>query len=480
MSNTEKINWDKENIIKVRDDDFPVKLEWEETDSSHFKADEEAPAWYQNKKDKDNQTFITINDLRSRVEPWLTALFQSEHLSLLVGSGLTTSISLISGAGLATNMSFKGFETYKDVFEAQIKEYAEAAGRSEPNVEDRIRLANELLRGLEILKDKNVENLRAELNDLIKRFANSILSSEKNILKASNAEEAFNYLISFLMSFASRSGTRDRLNIFTTNYDRIIEEGADLAGLHLLDRFVGRLNPVFRSSRLDVDMHYNPPGIRGEPRYLEGVARYTKLHGSVDWIQVQSENKNQNMIRRMGLPLGAEEIDAYLKAPGFYDADALKLMIYPNAAKDRETAMYPYVDLFRDMAAAICRPNNTLVTFGYSFGDEHINRIVEDMLTIPSSHLVVIAYEDPQERILQTYEKLGRKGQISLLIGHEFGDLKKLVDNYLPKSAIDKTTYKLGEIMKNRHFISDSVVAEKIDVENVPDAEEALNSEGKK
>ena len=85
------------------------------------------------------------------------------------------------------------------------------------------------------------------------------------------------------MSFASRSGTRDRLNIFTTNYDRLIEAGAELAGLHLLDRFVGQLMPIFRSSRLDLDMHYNPPGIRGEPRYLEGVARLTKLHGTIDW-----------------------------------------------------------------------------------------------------------------------------------------------------------------------------------------------------
>lgn len=472
------IHWEKDNFIKVRDDDFPIKLEWEETDPSHFKANEDAPAWYKNKQDDDSQTFITINDLRSRVEPWLTALFQSEHLSLLVGSGLTTSVSLISGAGSATNMDFKGFETLKDIIDAQIKEYAKAAGRNKPNIEDYIRLANELLRGLEILGDGNKEALHTELDVLIKEFANSILSSENKILKASKAEEAFNYLISFLMSFASRSGTRDRLNIFTTNYDRIIEEGADLAGLHLLDRFVGRLNPVFRSSRLDVDMHYNPPGIRGEPRYLEGVARYTKLHGSVDWIQVQSGNRNQNMIRRAGVPLGAEDVTAYLKAPGFYGADALKLMIYPNAAKDRETAMYPYVDLFRDMAAAICRPNNTLVTFGYSFGDEHINRIIEDMLTIPSTHLVVIAYDDPQKRIFGTYEKLGRKGQISLLIGHEFGDLKKLVDNYLPKSAIDKTTYKLGEIMKNRHFTSDPATTEKKDAEIIPDADAPLNSEG--
>lgn len=465
MSEESSVDWSKENFIKVRDDDFPVKLEWVSANPAHFKAGDSAPAWYKNKKNEAEENCITVNDLRSRIEPWLTALFQSEHLSLLVGSGLTTSVSLIAGAGSATNMDFEGFETYKDALSSQVKESAAAVGRAKPNIEDHIRLANELLRGLKILGDEQEEKLQRELNELIKNFAKSILSSEQKILKAEKSEEAFNYLISFLMSFASRSGTRDRLNIFTTNYDRIIEEGADLAGLHLLDRFVGRLNPVFRSSRLDVDMHYNPPGIRGEPRYLEGVARYTKLHGSVDWIQIQSESNGQNMIRRAGLPLGAEDVDAYLKAPGFYGADALKLMIYPNAAKDRETALYPYVDLFRDMASAVCRPNNTLVTFGYSFGDEHINRIIEDMLTIPSTHLVVIAFDDPQGRILQTYEKLGRKGQISLLVGHEFGDLKKLVDSYLPKSAIDRTTYKLGEIIKNRHFAGDPVIEEKKDVE---------------
>jgi hypothetical protein len=27
-------------------------------------------------------------------------------------------------------------------------------------------------------------------------------------------------------------------------------------------------------------------------------------------------------------------------------------------------------------------PNSTLITYGYSFGDEHINRVIRDMLTI--------------------------------------------------------------------------------------------------
>ena len=65
------------------------------------------------------------------------------------------------------------------------------------------------------------------------------------------------------MSFASRAASRERLHAFTTNYDRLIEHGCDLAGLRVVDRFVGALTPVFRSSRLELDLHYNPPGIRG-------------------------------------------------------------------------------------------------------------------------------------------------------------------------------------------------------------------------
>ena len=212
----------------------------------------------------------------------------------------------------------------------------------------------------------------------------------------------------------------------------------------MIDRFVGTLAPVFRASRLNIDLHYNPPGIRGEPRYLEGVARFTKLHGSVDWIDYDG------VIRRMGLPFGAQDTKPFLDASGVENADALRLMVYPNAAKDRETASYPYVELFRDFAAAICKPNSTLVCYGYSFGDEHVNRVIEDMLTIPSAHLVVIAYDDPLGRIVSTYEKLGRPAQVTLMIGDHLGDLQSLVDHYLPKPAIDRTTIRMAELLRAR------------------------------
>ena len=347
------------------------------------------------------------------------------------------------------------------------KRTSEAANRKAGNFEDQIRAANNLLAGLRILAaeasadapvKQQVNSLQTELDGALQAFIGLALQGENDLARQSTRrrEEAFNYLVSFLMTFSSRTGTRERLHLFTTNYDRYIEAGSDVAGLRLIDRFVGVVAPVFRASRLDIDLHYNPPGIRGEPRYLEGVARFTKLHGSIDWID------SGNAIRRVGVPFGAESAEPYLAAAGIGEAQAPRLMVYPNAAKDRETASHPYVELFRDFASSICRPNHTLFCYGYSFGDEHINRVIEDMLTIPSSHLVIISYNDPLGRIMNTYQRLGRHAQVSLLVGDHFGNLRQLVDHYLPKPAIDRTTSRMAELLKARWS------ARALDVDDTP------------
>lgn len=437
----------QQNIVKVRDDKTPIHFCLKD-DKTKFELTE--------KKDLDwcSNSEFTKNELRTHIEPWLTSLFQSEHLSLLVGSGLT---SAIQGAacgstdnGMSSNSSFSVFS---DEIEKSAKKGALKSGRREHNIEDQIRVANEIIKGLTALQcsssfpdiDTKLKTLCSDLENILKAFTDHIFEIESSIVDADpeKREIAFNKLVLFLMSFASRTGTRDRLNIFTTNYDRIIEAGADIAGLRLIDRFVGAISPIFRSSRMDVDMHYNPPGIRGEPRYLEGVARFTKLHGSLDWINVGDD------IRRIGLPFGAKTLQPFLEIAG-YDTNYSSLMIYPNSAKDRETAEYPYVELFRDFAAALCRPNSTLVTYGYSFGDDHINRIIRDMLTIPSTHLVIIDYCDSTGRIMEKYERWGRQSQISLIIGKDIAQIDELVNYYLPKPSIDHASIRMAELLKQR------------------------------
>lgn len=429
------------NALKVRDDHRLVRFNIKDGTFDRFVIEDgsAAPEWA-------GASEFGIKELRQRVEPWLTSLFQSEHLTLLAGSGLTHAVHALATGQPAAGMGGQiTTGRFKHKVENAALASAHAAGRSAANIEDRIRVANELHRGLEIFgASRHADALRHDLENALRDFSRSILQSETNIVgaDADKRDSAFQVLVSFLMSFASRTGTRDRLHIFTTNYDRLLEAGADLAGLHLMDRFVGSLTPIFRASRLDLDMHYNPPGIRGEPRYLEGVARFTKLHGSVDWVQVGPD------IRRFGVPFGAGGVEPYLAAPGLTGADASRLMIFPNAAKDRETAEYPYVELFRDFAAAACRPNSTLVTYGYSFGDEHVNRVVRDMLTIPSTHLVVISRSDTLGRIEPLSSE--RRSQVSLLLGPQLADLRLLTEHFLPKAAIDKATFRMSELLRQR------------------------------
>ena len=176
-----------------------------------------------------------------------------------------------------------------------------------------------------------------------------------------------------------------------------------------------------------------------------------QYHIIKDWIY------QNGIVRRISVPFGAECIESYFPSLNGEKPSTRSLMIYPNASKDRETCEYPYVELFRDLAAAICRPNSTVVLYDYGFGDEHVNRAIRDMLTIPSSHLVIISFNDEGNRIKRFFNEVKRPAQITLLIGNHFGDLKTLVDGYLPKPAIDRTTFRMVELLKSRGLIVEGI-----------------------
>jgi hypothetical protein len=386
------------------------------------------------------QDFVEKN--RRQIEPWLSAIFQSEHLALLIGNGLSIALSDAVGAQAATMAPTSFAFSLDDKITAAAAASAKAMGRDTPNLEDQICVCIALIYGLEILDDSRVGDMRQAFRRELVKFANSVIEMESSILAATitdkdKAQSFRDLLSSFLLSFASRTATRDRLHLFTTNYDRIIEYGFDLVGIRCMDRFVGGLSPIFRSSRFDVDIHYNPQGARVEARPLEGVVRYAKLHGSIDWF---FEN---GCVRRHASAFGQR--NNHLK-----EDLAEMLMIYPNPAKDIETSYYPYADLFRDFSASLCRPNSSLITYGYGFGDDHINRVLSDMLSLPSTHLVIISYDDEGERIKRFLNGSGRLAQISYLIGPHLASLDSLTRYYLPKPAIDTITIRKTELLERR------------------------------
>lgn len=362
------------------------------------------------------------------VHSYLAAVAQSEHLNLLIGSGLTTALTLASQAAPEISMS-SHLKTGNDELDEKIESGATNSSSANarggvPNIEDRLRVAISMLVGVELLEDPRHELLSSAITETLAKVRESVTAAEASIRGGADGAtpsqaKALTLLTAFLSAFASRVPTRDRLHVFTTNYDRVIEWGAEQSGLRIIDRFIGTLEPIFRSSRLAVDLHYASPG-NTEPRYLDGVLRLTKLHGSLDWRW----NPATRAVVKVPAPFG--------QAPEIGSGD---LLIYPNAAKDFETSFYPYAELFRDFSAAICRPNAALVTYGYSFGDDHINRMLRDMLTIPTSHLVVIAYSDEGNRISAFAEEYQSTGQVSLIVGPTFGDLESLTAKWLPKPS---------------------------------------------
>ena len=449
----------EKQLLKIREmrDILEFELRKSESAEDTLKPTTRAPGF--------EKESYQAHELRKEIEPWLTALFQSDHFSLLTGAGLTSAIHNCTTGKSPEGFACRSYAAFDEQIQTEAKRSAQESGRGEPNPEDQLRTALRIADGLRILIQcgtskepwKSIEadstKLEDDIGEVIKELVTGVLNSERGIAclpgsedlkipveSVKKREDALRLLVSFLMSFASRTGTRDRLHIFTTNYDRLIEFGAELAGIRLIDRFIGSLTPIFRASRLDIDLHFNPPGIRGEPRYVEGVTRFTKLHGSLDWIDDERE------VRRVGLPFGANSYEPY------FPHGVQKVLIFPRDAKDRETTDYPYVELHRDFAAALCRPNSVLVTYGYSFGDDHINRVIRDMLTVPSTHLVIINYDDTPGRILRFYKGSKRASQISLLIGQHFGDLRNLVDYYLPKAAIDRASIRMTELLRARGY----------------------------
>ena len=272
------------NILKVRDDREPIYFKPIEEQKYMIVEGSLKPNWFSGEA-------LSISDLRGRVEPWLTSLFQSEHLSLLIGSGLSTAIQVLAenrAQQPVENSDFKECEdsvqlpsedvytgessnditsdsigalqnlmgipemdkefAYYEMVHAAVKGDAAKNNRGAGNIEDYFRVINDLIRGLEIIGDAdNLTKLKYIKHTLLNDFISNISEIEKCIAQADEDRrtKAFNNLVMFLMSFASRTGTRDRLQIFTTNYDRVIEAGAELAGLHLLDRFIGSLSLTF-------------------------------------------------------------------------------------------------------------------------------------------------------------------------------------------------------------------------------------------
>ncbi|NMD08316.1 MAG: fibronectin-binding protein (FBP), partial [Phyllobacteriaceae bacterium] len=122
------------NILKVRDDANPV---WFSGSDGKYNLKENTEGSWLGKNEFSNK------DLRHRIEPWLTSLFQSEHLSLIAGSGLTHAVHYLAAQKGAAGMSALTLSNHQAEINQAAERASEAAGRKKGNLEDQLRVANE-------------------------------------------------------------------------------------------------------------------------------------------------------------------------------------------------------------------------------------------------------------------------------------------------------------------------------------------------
>jgi len=301
----------------------------------------------------------------------------------------------------------------------------------------------------DILDFKNIEELIRvikkalfELCDLdTLPLSNKISEDVKNVL----SKNRYHFHERFVKKILQRPLNLRRVNLFTTNYDLAFEYAFDNLGVKYLDGFSGFNKRTFKPESFDYDIFYPGSTTQGKVHRIEKVLKYYKLHGSLTWISEKPEPQNIYGIKEY-------PIDYIRSKKGIDDGIFGGLMIYPSATKKTYTLEYPYSELFRQFANSIVQPQSVLITYGYSFADEHINDIIYQSLSIPSFTLIVIDYfgtgtdDKPNENIRKLLEL--DDPRIIIIQGENYGDFPFFVQNLLPDLVEIDNEIKLSATLK--------------------------------
>ena len=153
------------------------------------------------------------------------------------------------------------------------------------------------------------------------------------------------------------SGTRRQhsIEIFTPNYDLLVEEALERAHAPYFDGFSGSYEPFFDAASVSTD--------ELPPRWT----RLWKLHGSLGW------KSSGDAVVRTGSRKATE-------------------LIYPDHLKCDQVTRQPYSALFERLRSFLTSPDTLLLCSGFSFRDAHICSVLEEAMAA-NAHSAIFAFQ---------------------------------------------------------------------------------------
>ena len=204
------------------------------------------------------------------------------------------------------------------------------------------------------------------------------------------------------------------VELFTTNYDLLMEQALEDLEVPYFDGFVGSRRSFFDLRAVE------------DNKIPEHWSRLWKIHGSINWYQEKVEGQKK----------------VYRSSEIKEDASHL---IYPSHLKYEESRKMPYLALIDQLNRIIRKKSSLLILSGYSFNDGHLNDTIVNALKANPTAMVLglmfERYEDkaPTGETIERYPSAYRlaKNQHNLniwtydkaIIGTNLGDWKKSPSN---------------------------------------------------
>lgn len=235
-----------------------------------------------------------------------------------------------------------------------------------------------------------------------------------------NLENYEIFLTTLLGLLDRRKDLNRKINIFTTNYDGCLEYAADnilMKGSH--DFVVNDGTSGFHRKHLhskNFSSFQCQTGIFERTNYGIPQLNIIHLHGSVYWsksgdkIEVKYSNDHNNLltkqtiskIKKFSTFLGAKDgLTENIPAVSFsrkqmdnFWGEYNKLpIVNPTKWKFHETVFEEhYYQMLRLLSYELEKPNSLLITFGFSFADQHILKLVQRSLSNPQLQTFICCY----------------------------------------------------------------------------------------
>lgn len=282
-----------------------------------------------------------------------------------------------------------------------LDELAKAEGNTK-NIEDILSFLRNLLL---VSKGGDVRGLcEDDLLRLEKKICEEIV--EKLHVFLPNKETPYHHLCKWI-SWIDR---KTAVELFTTNYDLLIEQALEDLDVPYFDGFVGSRRSFFDLRAVEenlIPVHWS---------------RLWKIHGSINWHQEVKE-KEKRVFRSSEVKKDASHL------------------IYPSHLKYEESRKMPYLALIDQLNRFIRKKSSFLILSGYSFNDEHLNdTILNALRSNPTAMVLGLMYqkyyeesanEEPVERYKNAYRLAKKQHNLNIwtydkaIIGTNFGSWKR-------------------------------------------------------